>query len=320
MGIQKNSILIVDDDYLNIMALSHILSDYIIYVEKDGQGCINSARELKPDLILLDIIMPEMSGFDVIQVLKEDGETHDIPVVFITGCYDPTDEERGFNLGASDFISKPYNASVIKLRIKNQIRIVNQILNIKKLSITDVLTGISNRRHFNAVLTQEWNRSLRNQTSIGLMIIDIDNFRAYNATYGHLRGDIALKEIAYIIEEKLRGTLCQFARWGGEEFSVVLPNMDIDEIYSIAAEIQNTINNHGFVRDGVSSNISVSIGINAFNPLYSSDYQLDSFVSNTTEAICRSKNRFHKSPGGQIISSTKTQINLSIGRDSYEQF
>jgi len=310
MNKKRNSILVVDDDSLNIMALSHILgSDYTVYVEKEGQGCIDNAKVLKPDLILLDIILPDMDGLDVIKILKQDEETCDIPVIFVTGRRISEDEEHCFNLGASDFINKPYSAPVIKFRVRNQIQIVNHMRSIKKLSITDVLTGIGNRRHFNAVLSQEWNRSLRNQTSIGLMIIDIDNFRAYNATYGHVRGDIVLKEITHIIEEKLKGTLCQFARWGGEEFSVVLPDMGIDEVYSIAAEIQNTINNHGFVRDGVSSSISVSIGINAFRPLCSNDYNLDSFVSDTTEAVCRAKNATNK---------CRSQIASALNSDTLE--
>jgi len=125
---KKNSILIVDDESLNITALSYILSsDYTIYVEKDGQGCIESARKLKPDLILLDIIMPDMSGFEVIKVLKEDLKTHDIPVVFITGLNSAKDEELGFNLGAADYINKPFSAIVVKLRIQNQIQIINQM-------------------------------------------------------------------------------------------------------------------------------------------------------------------------------------------------
>jgi len=141
MDTKENSILIVDDESLNIIALSHILSpDYTIYVEKSGQGCIESARALKPDLILLDVIMPEMDGFEVIKILKEDPETHDIPVVFITGLNSSKDEERGFNLGASDYVNKPFSAIVVKLRVKNQMQIVNQMRSIKKFNNNSALT------------------------------------------------------------------------------------------------------------------------------------------------------------------------------------
>jgi len=124
VDVQKNSILIVDDESLNISALSHILSpEYTIYVEKDGQGCIDSARALKPDLILLDIVMPGLNGFEVIKILKNGDETRNIPVIFITGLNNSKDEELGFNLGAADYIYKPFSATIVKLRVKNQMHI-----------------------------------------------------------------------------------------------------------------------------------------------------------------------------------------------------
>ena len=290
MDSQKNSILIVDDESLNITALSHILStDYTIYVEKDGQGCIDSARELRPDLILLDIIMPVMNGFEVIKTLKADPDLCDIPVVFVTGLNNSKDEELSFNLGASDYINKPFSAPVVKLRIRNQIQIVNHMRSIKKLSIVDVLTGIGSRRHFNAVLNQEWQRAVRETTHIGFMIVDIDNFVSYNAMYGHLRGDMVLKEVAGLIDNYFQGTTCHVARWGGEEFSVVLPDKNLDAVRSMAEEIRNLINGHDFVRDGTSSKITVSIGINAFAPVSGTIDALDTFVSETTEALSLAK-------------------------------
>ena len=290
MDSQKNSILIVDDESLNITALSHILSsDYTIYVEKDGQGCIESARELRPDLILLDIIMPVMNGFEVIKILKADPELCDIPVVFVTGLNNSKDEELSFNLGASDYINKPFSAPVVKLRIKNQIQIVNHMRSIKKLSIVDVLTGIASRRHFNAVLSQEWQRAVRENTHIGFMIVDIDNFESYNAKYGHLRGDMVIKEVAGIIDNYFQGTTSYVARWGGEEFSVVLPDKNLEAVRSIAEEVRNLINSHDFVCDSTSSNITVSVGINAFSPVNGTIDAIDTFVSETTEALSRAK-------------------------------
>jgi len=290
MDIQKNSILIVDDESLNITALSHILSpDYTIYVEKDGQGCIDSAKELKPDLILLDIIMPAMNGFDAIKILKETEETRDIPVVFVTGLNNYKDEELSFNLGASDYINKPFSAPVVKLRVKNQMQIVNQMRNIKKLSITDVLTGLSSRRHFNAVLNQVWRTAIRQGQHIGFMIIDINNFETYNDKYGHLRGDMVLKDLAHIIDKMLQGTSYQVARWGGEEFAIIMPQANMDIVYSLATRLSEAINGFDFVREGLSSNISVSIGVNALLPETEGIYTLDRFISDTTKALNGSK-------------------------------
>ena len=290
MDSQKNSILIVDDESLNITTLSHILGkNYTLYVERDGQGCLESAKELRPDLILLDIIMPAMNGFEVIKRLKADPELCDIPVVFITGLNNTKDEELSFSLGASDYISKPFSAPVVKLRVRNQIQIINHMRSIKKLSIIDILTKISSRRHFNAVLNQEWQRAIRENTHIGFMIVDIDNFEAYNAKYGHVRGDVVLKEVASLIDKHFQGTTCHVARWGGEEFSVVLPDKNLDAVRSIAEEVRNLINSHDFVHENTSSSITVSVGINVFAPENGTVDTLDKFVSETTEALSHFK-------------------------------
>ena len=290
MNLQKNSILIVDDESLNITALSHILTpDYTVYVEKDGQGCIDSARDLKPDLILLDIIMPSMNGFEVIKILKDDEETRDIPVVFVTGLNNSRDEELSFNLGASDYINKPFSSPVVKLRVKNQMQIVNHTRNIKRLTMTDMLTGLLNRRHFNALLNQEWRKAMRGEEHIGFMLINISKFEAYNAKYGHMRGDTTIKELAQVITNKLEGEDFQIARWGGDEFAIVFPQANIEKMRSIAAGLSKTIELQDFVREGASSRISVAIGINALIPENEGAHTLDNFISDTTKAVKEAK-------------------------------
>jgi len=120
---KKGKLLIIDDDKLNIMALENTLSlDYQVYFEKDGKSGIKAAKTLEPDLILLDIVMPDITGFDVIKTLKLDKDTRNIPVVFLTGRKDVQDEEAGFILGANDYITKPFSPSVVKLRVENQLK------------------------------------------------------------------------------------------------------------------------------------------------------------------------------------------------------
>jgi len=124
---RKNSVLIVDDVNMNIMALNNILSpDYIVYAVKNGKNAIIAAGRYHPDIILLDILMPEMDGYEVIAALKSADDTKDIPVIFITGLSDPCDEEKGLALGAADYISKPFSSAVVKMRVQSQIRIINQ--------------------------------------------------------------------------------------------------------------------------------------------------------------------------------------------------
>ncbi|MCL1877501.1 MAG: response regulator [Defluviitaleaceae bacterium] len=129
------SILVVDDDAMNITALIHILGeDYTVYAETDGRGCIESAKELNPDLILLDITMPDISGFEVIKILKQDEKTQNIPVIFVTGKNTPEDEERGFTLGAVDYISKPFSKLVVAMRVRHQMQIISQAREIQRLT------------------------------------------------------------------------------------------------------------------------------------------------------------------------------------------
>jgi len=124
----KESILVIDDDKLNIVALTRILgSEYQVHFESDGESGIRAAKTFKPNLILLDVIMPKMTGFDVIKILKVDEETADIPIIFLTGRKDVQDEEAGFVLGATDYITKPFSASVVKLRVRNQLKLISQM-------------------------------------------------------------------------------------------------------------------------------------------------------------------------------------------------
>ena len=120
MDTQKNSVLIVDDEVVNIIALAHMLSqDYIIFIEKSGQDCMETAKSLKPDVILLDVMMPKISGFEVIKLLKEDTDTQNIPVIFLTGLDNENDKAIGLSLGAANYIYKPFREDDIKFHIQN---------------------------------------------------------------------------------------------------------------------------------------------------------------------------------------------------------
>ncbi|MCL2577650.1 MAG: diguanylate cyclase [Defluviitaleaceae bacterium] len=288
---KKNSILIVDDEPMNIVVLTHILKpDYTVHVERDGMSCMEAVYELMPDLIILDILMPTMSGFEVITALKNDAATKDIPVIFITGLNSSKDEEKGLKLGAADYISKPFSPAVVKLRVKHQLQIVNQMRIIYKISITDELTGIGNRRYFYTHLEKEWQRAMRRKDFMSFLILDIDNFKVYNDTYGHLQGDIILKEAAQVIEKSLSRVTDKAARWGGEEFAVILPHTDLDGAKYVAEKIRSAIENHTFSTDDPkSTRITVSIGINCRIPSHTSSYSLKNYVSDADKLLYRAK-------------------------------
>jgi len=285
---KKNTVLIVDDDALNITALTHILKDdYTLYVEKNGSDAVQTTKELLPDLILLDVVMPGMDGFEVLEYLKSVPETRDIPVVFVTGLSNAKDEEKGLVLGAADYIHKPFTPAIVKLRVKNQLQIVNQMRMINHLSMTDTLTGLFNRRHFNVRLNYEWNRAIREKTLLSLLMIDVDNFKNYNDTYGHLQGDAVLRGIAGIMKEKLLRATDMLARWGGEELSVLLPVTDLAGAKIVAEKLRKGVEEQGFLFESNPTHVTISIGINCVAPWeYSS---MKHFVGEADKALYKAK-------------------------------
>ncbi|MCL2202704.1 MAG: diguanylate cyclase [Defluviitaleaceae bacterium] len=290
MDDNRNSILIIDDEEKNIVALSQILEDdYILYVESNGVAGIKTAWEHKPDLILLDVVLPEMNGFEIITALKYNEATRDIPVIFITGLNDTQYEEKGFKLGAADYINKPFSWAVVKLRVRNHMQIVNQMRINSHLSITDELTGIGNRRFFYSRLEQEWLRALRQKTPLGFMMLDIDNFKPYNDRHGHMQGDRALKAVAQALKDSLPRAIDKCARWGGEEFAVILPETNLPGTRTVAERVRANAEKLQLPLDeGTITTLSVSIGIHSAIP-QGENYTLKQFVQDTDKALYHAK-------------------------------
>ncbi|MCL2087008.1 MAG: diguanylate cyclase [Oscillospiraceae bacterium] len=264
----KNTLLIVDDEKLNLKVLTHILiSKYTIYTAKDGPGAIEKAREYLPDLILLDIVMPGMDGYEVLSVLKSTKETQHIPVIFISGLSSREDEERGLAYEAADYISKPFTIDVVKLRVDHQIKIVNQLRTIEKLTMTDQLTELPNRRSFDSRLELEWARGAREKSPVSILVMDLDKFKAYNDTFGHQQGDILLKAVADMFKATMKRSTDFIARWGGEEFIALLPNTDMGGALKIAEQIRKNIDSlECLTPNGTITKITISIGANSVVP------------------------------------------------------
>jgi diguanylate cyclase (GGDEF)-like protein len=287
---KKYSVLIVDDEALNITALSHMLSDeYTVHVTKTGKEGLEAAKEMLPDIILLDIVMPELNGYDVIETLRQDDETKDIPVIFVTARGHVQDEELGLALGAVDYIGKPFSAAIVKKRVANQLKILSQMRTISELSRTDALTGIGNRRHFNDVLQKEWSRAQRQQVPLGFIILDIDNFKNYNDNYGHLQGDVVLAKIAEIVKNGLHRAVDQVARWGGEEFAIILPDTDSKGAVSVIENIRKAVEDTAFILNDEPTYVTISAGVHSVIPCQNDSYKLDNFVSDADTALYHAK-------------------------------
>ena len=227
MAEPRPKILVVDDIPSNVHVLSRILKDdYDIYFATDGEKALDLVQARMPDLVLLDIMMPGMDGFEVCRRIKSDPATHDIPVIFISAKSEVEDETRGLEVGAIDFITKPISPPIVKARVRNHLLLKRQADLLRSLSFLDGLTGIANRRRFDDAMTREWRRCTRSHLPLSLIILDVDHFKAYNDEYGHQAGDECLRLVAELLADRARRPSDLVARYGGEEFVCLLPETD----------------------------------------------------------------------------------------------
>lgn len=266
---EKPLLLIVDDLPRNLQVMGAVLKeDYRINLADSGPKAIEMVEKNSPDLILLDIMMPDMDGFETCLALKRMPEYRDIPVIFLTARTQTEDIVRGFEAGAVDYVTKPFNALELKVRINNHIQLRRKTLALQSLSEMDGLTMIPNRRRFEAFLDAEWRRCLRNGRTISLLMIDIDFFKLYNDFYGHLAGDECLKTVARSIAECVQRPGDLAARFGGEEFAVVLSDTALTAARTLAERIDLTVKALYLPheRSPIAGNLTLSIGISGVVP------------------------------------------------------
>ncbi|MCL2801824.1 MAG: diguanylate cyclase [Treponema sp.] len=288
MNNSRNSVLIIDDQETTIAVLRKILdSEYIIYTAESGTKGIAAAEEYMPDVILLDILMMEMDGFTVISALKNSEKTKNIPVIFITSLMGDDNEAKGLALGAADYITKPFTPVVVKLRIGNQIRLLEQLRTIERLSMMDQLTDLPNRRCFDERFSFEWLRSSREKTPISILLIDLDLFKKYNDSFGHQQGDTALKTIAKVFSGTLRRPGDFAARWGGEEFVILLPLTDSSGAMEIGEQVRKNVEDTVIpCCDKGAEKITISIGV--YTRL--DDCSKEDFILRADKALYNAKN------------------------------
>ena len=286
---KKNTILIVDDENMNLKILAKILiPDYTLLTATNGKDAIEKVKEYKPDLILLDIIMPEMDGYETLAEIKKCEEINNIPVIFITGLDTNEAEEKGLALKAVDYITKPFSSMIVKLRVYNHIQIINQMRTIERMSMVDQLTNLPNRRCFDDRMNMEWKKAIREKSQISILIIDIDKFKAVNDTYGHQHGDVVLQKVANILTESLKRPGDLASRWGGEEFIVLLPNTNTDAAVNIAEKIRINIENTEIpYKTNLTMHVTASIGVNSQIPEQDSSTHI--FISNADKVLYTAK-------------------------------
>jgi diguanylate cyclase (GGDEF)-like protein len=266
---KRSKILIIDDEPINIRILDGMLRDnYEIIVALNGEQALSrAASHPPPDLILLDIQMEGMDGYEVCKQLKENDSTKNIPVIFVTSLTDDEDERKGLDLGAVDYITKPYRPSIIQARLRNHLELKHQRDLLDNLCFQDALTGIANRRRLETFLDQELQRVARYGGELAVIFMDIDHFKKYNDNYGHVAGDECLKEVANVMKSALNRGTDLLARFGGEEFVCVLPKTDLAGALRVAESLRSTILARAIPHNYSNYNcVTLSFGVIAINP------------------------------------------------------
>jgi diguanylate cyclase (GGDEF)-like protein len=272
----RPKLLIVDDQPINIRLLNALFrTDYQILMATDGPQAIKLCIEYLPDLVLLDIVMPIMDGYEVLARLRADELTKEIPVVFITAQSDEADEERGLDLGAVDFISKPIKPAIVRARVRSHLLLKTQSDMLRHIALMDGLTGIPNRRRFEESAPAEWRRCARDMTALSIALIDVDFFKRYNDRYGHQMGDECLKKVAHTLASLVRRPYDLVARYGGEEFICLLPNTEERGAVELSHTLLDGVRALGIdhIDSDVDRIVTISVGVATAHPNRGGDLQ-----------------------------------------------
>jgi diguanylate cyclase (GGDEF)-like protein len=293
------TLLIVDDTPANLKVLAAMLknSGYKVRSAVDGESALEAIAAARPDLLLLDVMMPGMNGYEVCSRLKSDPQTLGIPIIFLSALDDALDKVKAFQVGAADYITKPFQIKEVLARVENQLTLERQRseirslmgelkqknqqlqaeiaerqraeaalsqanLELERLSLLDGLTQLANRRRFDAYLADQWAGHARAGAPLGLILCDIDHFKAYNDSFGHPAGDECLRQVALAVRRTARRAGDLAARYGGEEFALVLPSTSSDGLVAIADELMYHVQALALPHpaSGVTALVSVSVG------------------------------------------------------------
>lgn len=242
--IESCTVLIVDDDNISRTVISTILSDLCRCVTvSNAQDALKYCEQHRPDLMVIDVNMPEMNGLNLCKSIKHNDDLDEIPLIFITGNVSKESQIQCWESGGNDFVSKPVVAQTLIHRVRNHLLSKLRMDALVDLTFHDSLTGLLNRNY----LTQEYpklsRQLMRNQQRLGVILFDVDNFKQYNDQYGHLAGDQCLERVAKILNQHARRSRDAMIRFGGEEFLAILPDTDMQSTRSIARTIVSDVYN-----------------------------------------------------------------------------
>lgn len=274
-------ILIVEDASATLLVVSKYIERFGAQpiAVNNGEQAIAAFRNEQPDMVLLDAMLPDIDGFSVARQMRAHEKPGAwTPIIFLSGMTSDKDLEKGIAAGGDDYLYKPVSEAVLNAKVRAMQRIIqmrtslvvlareldtaNQEL--KRLSASDGLTGIANRRFFDEHLSREWRRARRGSGEIAILMCDVDHFKAYNDTYGHQAGDDCLRQVAHKIRDSMERAADLAARYGGEEFVVLLPDTPIAGAHIVAEKLRQTIHALNLPHTGSAhQHVTLSIGIAA---------------------------------------------------------
>ncbi|QIB70394.1 diguanylate cyclase [Aminipila butyrica] len=288
------TILIIDDSLFNIQLLKGILQkEYNIIYASEGKKGIEIARDMQPSLILLDIEMPGLNGFEVMERLQSSKETQQLPVVFLTGVDDTLTEEKAFFCGAVDYIRKPFSANVVCARVRTHINMFKYRKMLETQMYIDVLTGLYTRKHCLDYISRQWKHCIDNKLPFSLGIADIDFFKRVNDTYGHQEGDRVLNSVANVMKKALPEDNNYVARMGGEEFYLILVGEPKDRVTNIIQGTCLAVANNHIVKPceepGQEQEIKVTISIGGSTIVPSPRDSVEAFTAIADQMLYKAK-------------------------------
>lgn len=295
---QKTIVLVIDDSKSIAEFCRQILDPRGIQViwSSDGLKGLEEAKRAKPDLILLDVVMPNLDGYKTLQRLKQVEITSDIPVIMFSTMKEAMDKIKGLELGAVDYIAKPFDAGELIARVNTQLRLkrlhdalLEKTERLSKLADKDGLTGLYNHRYFQDKLTEEFVRAKRYELPLSNILMDIDYFKKINDTYGHAVGDVVLKGIGSMLKGSTRKDIDTPARYGGEEFAIILPHTELSKALKVAERLRKAVAEHPFKVPSGQISITVSFGVAAIPHPEINDKQ--TLIKASDEALYRAKEK-----------------------------
>jgi diguanylate cyclase (GGDEF)-like protein len=288
-------ILIVDDSRLIAHVAKTMLTKrgHEIILAQDGKAGVEAAKSEQPDIILLDLIMPVMDGYEVCKHLKGDDSTKEIPIIMVTSKAEAADKVKGLEMGALDYVTKPFDESELIARVNIHLRlrelyeaVQEQNRQLQEMANRDGLTGLYNHRYFHEQLSQDFLRAKRYHENLSCILFDIDFFKKFNDTYGHQTGDLVLKGLASVIQRATRESDLA-ARYGGEEFAIILYHTDGPAAYQAGERLRTMVESHEIQDDSNVLRVTISVGVATFP--HEKIHDSKDLIEHTDQALYKAK-------------------------------